>query len=182
MNSWSVMFVDMRAGATTRLDCLKGLGLRFVQTATGAMKRWVRDTIGLWPALEMRNRIVMGPRLPKLIRFENEEVARLQLQLGMTPTAKIACIIPTYKRPEGVAAAVHSILAQERHDFVIIVVDDGAGLPALPADPRLFAVSLSRNCGIACPIRSSLHFWTTTIAGGPGISQWPWKRSNGAWI
>ena len=37
---------------------------------------------------------------------------------------------------------------------MIIVVDDGAGLPALPHDPRLFAVSLSRNCGIAGLVRN----------------------------
>ena len=117
-------------------------------------KGWVRRTIGLWPAMELRNRIVMAPRLPGIIRFENEEVARLKRQLGTVPTATIACIIPTYKRPEGVIAAVNSVLAQERRDFVIIVVDDGAGLPALPNDPRLFAVSLSRNCGIAGLVRN----------------------------
>ncbi len=118
------------------------------------LKRWVRGTIGLWPALEMRNRIVMAPQLPRLARFENREVARLRIQLGTVPTAKIACIIPTYKRPEGLIAAINSILAQERQDFVIIVVDDGAGLPPLPSDPRLFAVSLSRNSAVLGLVRN----------------------------
>jgi glycosyltransferase involved in cell wall biosynthesis len=108
----------------------------------------------LWPALEMRNRVVTAHRLPKIIRFENEEVARLRCQLGTVPAAKIACIIPTYKRPKGLAAAIHSILAQTRQDFVVIIVDDGGGLPDIPADPRLFAVSLSRNCGIAGLVRN----------------------------
>lgn len=108
----------------------------------------------MWPVLEMRNRIVMGLYLPRLIRFENEEVARLRLQLGIVPTAKIACIIPTYKRPEGLIASINSILAQERQDFVIIVVDDGAGLPVLPSDPRLFAVSLSRNSAVLGLVRN----------------------------
>jgi len=76
------------------------------------------------------------------------------MQLGAVPTAKIACIIPTYKRPEGLTSAINSILTQEYRDFVIIVVDDGAGLPTLPCDPRLFAVSLSRNCGIAGLVRN----------------------------
>lgn len=118
------------------------------------VKRWVRSVIGIWPALEMRNRIIMAPYLRRWIRFENAEVERLRLQLGAVPTAKIACIIPTYKRPEGLISAINSILAQECRDFVIIVVDDGAGLPALPGDPRLFAVSLSRNCGIAGLVRN----------------------------
>ena len=121
---------------------------------TKTAKGWIRRTIGLWPAMELRNRIVMARSLPGIIRFENEEVARLSRQLGTIPTATIACIVPTYKRPEGVIAAINSILAQDRQDFVIIVVDDGAGLPALPHDPRLFAVSLSRNCGIAGLVRN----------------------------
>ena len=127
-----------------------GLAKFITQTA----RRWIRRTIGLWPAMELRNRIVMAGNLPGITRFENEEVARLSRQLGTVPTAAIACIIPTHKRPEGVIAAVNSILAQERQDFVIMVVDDGAGLPTLPRDPRLFAVSLSRNCGIAGLVRN----------------------------
>ena len=118
------------------------------------MKRWIRNTLGIWPALEMRNRIVMAPYVPRWVRFENAEVERLGLLLGTVPTAKIACIIPTYKRPEGLISAINSILAQECRDFVIVVIDDGAGLPALPHDPRLFAVSLSRNCGIAGLVRN----------------------------
>jgi glycosyltransferase involved in cell wall biosynthesis len=127
-----------------------GLATFIMQTA----RRWIRRTVGLWPAMELRNRIVMAGSLPGITRFEYEEVARLSRQLGTVPTAAIACIIPTYKRPEGVIAAVNSILAQERQDFVIMVVDDGAGLPALPSDPRLFAVSLSRNYGIAGLVRN----------------------------
>jgi hypothetical protein len=128
------------------------MGLASVIIEAG--KRWVRRTIGLWPAMELRNRIVMARHLPAIVRFENEEVARLSRQLGTVPTAAIACIIPTYRRPVKLIAAIHSILAQERQDFVIIVVDDGAGLPVLPSDPRLFAVSLSRNCGIAGLVRN----------------------------
>jgi glycosyltransferase involved in cell wall biosynthesis len=35
-----------------------------------------------------------------------------------------------------------------------MVVDDGAGLPPLPDDPRVFGVSLSRNCGIPGIVRN----------------------------
>jgi len=128
--------------------------MRLASLFSATVRRWVRSRLGIWPALEMRNRIIMAPYLPQQIRFENAEVKRLRLQLGAVPTAKIACIVPTYKRPEGLVSAINSILAQERGDFVIIVVDDGAGLPALPRDPRLFAVSLSRNCGIAGLVRN----------------------------
>jgi hypothetical protein len=119
------------------------------------VKARLRRTFGLWPMMELRNRIVMGRRGAAFTRFEDAEVARLSAELGATPTARIACIIPTYRRPEGVVASVKSILAQERQDFVVVVVDDGAGLPAdLPKDPRVFAVSLSRNSAVLGLVRN----------------------------
>jgi hypothetical protein len=120
----------------------------------GATKRWLRRTIGVWPLMELRNRLQMGHAVPSLIRFEDAEVDRLSRQLGQVPTANIACIIPTFRRPEGVVASVNSILGQERQDFVVIIVDDGAGLPPLPQDPRVFAVSLSRNSKVLGLVRN----------------------------
>jgi len=35
-----------------------------------------------------------------------------------------------------------------------MVIDDGGGLPDLPNDPRIFPVSLSRNCGVAGLVRN----------------------------
>jgi glycosyltransferase involved in cell wall biosynthesis len=102
----------------------------------------------------MWNSAVLGARLPGLIRFENREVARLRSILGQAPEAKIACIVPTFKRHQGLLKAIDSILGQQRQDFVIIVVDDGAGLPKLPADPRIFAVSLSRNSAVLGIVRN----------------------------
>jgi hypothetical protein len=119
-----------------------------------SVKAAIRKKIGLWPALEIWNSVALSPRLPELIRFENKEVARLRSELGQVPEAKIACIIPTFKRPQGLLKAIDSILAQERQDFVIVVVDDGAGLPKLPADSRLFAVSLSRNSAVLGIVRN----------------------------
>lgn len=122
---------------------------------TAPVKKLVRSTIGIWPAMEMRNRVVMGHREPSLIAFENAEVARLAAQIGHKPTAPIAVIVPTYKRPVQVLDAINSILRQERQDFVIMVVDDGAGLPdKLPDDPRLTAVSLSRNSAVLGLVRN----------------------------
>lgn len=124
-------------------------------SVTQAGKRLLRGLVGVWPAMEFRNWVVMGPELPALNRFEDDEVARLRAQLGVVPEARIACVIPTHKRPEGVVASINSILQQQRQDFVIIVVDDGAGLPdKLPDDPRLFAVSLSRNTKVLGMVRN----------------------------
>ena len=90
----------------------------------------------------------------RIIRFENSEVARLRSMLSQVPKAKIACIIPTFKRPEGLLAAIDSVLAQDCQDFVVIIVADGSGLPKLPADPRIFGLSLSRNSTIAGLVRN----------------------------
>ncbi len=126
-----------------------------IDRISAGIRRAIRQRFGLWPILELRNRVTMAPALPRLTRFENNEVSRLTAELGHVPTANIACVIPTYKRPDGLVASINSILAQERQDFVIIVVDDGAGLPAvLPQDPRLFSVSLSRNSAVLGLVRN----------------------------
>jgi hypothetical protein len=119
-----------------------------------SVKASIRKSIGLWPAREIWTTAVLGPRVPGLVRFENREVARLRSSLRQVPEAKTACIIPTFKRPQGLLKAIDSILAQEHQDFVIMVVDDGAGLPPLPADPRIFAVSLSRNSAVLGIVRN----------------------------
>lgn len=77
---------------------------------------------------------------------ENSEVNRLVRQLPRLPSAKVAVIIPTYRRPILLANAVRSVLAQTESDLVAMVVDDGGGqLGALPEDPRVVTLSLSRN-------------------------------------
>lgn len=119
-----------------------------------SFKAVVRSKIGLWPAMEMWNLVTMAPALPRLIQFENKEVTRLRSELGVVPTARIACIIPTFKRPDRLMTAINSILAQDCQDFVIMVVDDGGGLFNLPRDPRIFPVSLSRNCAVAGLVRN----------------------------
>jgi glycosyltransferase involved in cell wall biosynthesis len=63
-------------------------------------------------------------------------------------------IISTYRRPDSLVRAVHSALAQTVEDHVVLVVDDGGGLPPLPQDRRLFAVSLSSNTATAGVVRN----------------------------
>jgi glycosyltransferase involved in cell wall biosynthesis len=122
--------------------------------ASAAARRLLRRQLGIWPMMEFRNKLVAAPKLPGLARLEKREVARLTPSHGALPKGRVACIIPTFRRPEGVVNAIRSILDQEFQDFVIVVVDDGAGLPELPADPRIFAVSLSRNTAVLGLVRN----------------------------
>lgn len=70
------------------------------------------------------------------------------------PTALVTTVIPTFRRPRQLRAAVASALAQTVRDHLVIVVDDGAGVGPLPADPRLRVVSLSRNTGVLGLVRN----------------------------
>lgn len=70
---------------------------------------------------------------------------RLRAELGAPRYAQVLVVIPTFKRPAGLIRAVASALAQKSEDLLVIVVDDGGGLPELPDDSRLLAVSLRRN-------------------------------------
>ncbi|MFC1411670.1 glycosyltransferase family 2 protein [Streptacidiphilus sp. N1-12] len=106
---------------------------------------------------EARNKVLLAPSAVRLRRFEDAEVLRLAPATAQVPSALVATVIATHRRPEALAAAVRSALAQTEPDQVVVVVDDGAGLPpagALPDDPRLFAVSLSRNIGTAGVVRN----------------------------
>ena len=88
-------------------------------------------------------------------RYEDAEVARLRRLLGIdVQRADVVTIIATYRRPDGLVAAVRSALAQGIDDHLVVVVDDGGGLPDLPTDPRVLAVSLSRNYGCLGMVRN----------------------------
>ena len=96
-----------------------------------------------------------GWRIPTLRRFERREAERLGRALkGRSLQAKVACIVPTYRRAASPYPANKSILAQTERDLVVVVVDDGGGLPQLPDDPRVVGVSLSRHTGIAGVVRN----------------------------
>ncbi|HEV7195644.1 MAG TPA: glycosyltransferase [Pedococcus sp.] len=109
-------------------------------------KAWLRGHFGLWPLLELRNRLIWGPNAAAWRLFEWREVRRLSNALGPLPETGVTTIIPTYRRPELLPAAVASALGQTVTDHLVVVVDDGGGgLPELPQDDRLIAISLSRN-------------------------------------
>ncbi|GHH58131.1 glycosyltransferase family 2 protein [Lentzea cavernae] len=114
-------------------------------------RKALRDAFGLWPLHEAKNNVVLGRHVGKLRRFEDDEVHRLG---PARPQALVATVIPTYRRPELLVDAVNSALAQTVTDQVVVVVDDGAGLPALPDDPRLHAVGLSRNTAVLGLVRN----------------------------
>ncbi|GGU23669.1 glycosyltransferase family 2 protein [Streptomyces daghestanicus] len=104
---------------------------------------------------EARNKILLAPSALRLRRTENAELRRLAAAAAPAPPpALVATVIATHRRPEALRAAVRSALEQTVRDQVVVVVDDGAGLPELPADPRLFAVSLTRNTGVAGVVRN----------------------------
>ncbi|MEU9391035.1 glycosyltransferase family 2 protein [Streptomyces sp. NPDC048324] len=103
---------------------------------------------------EARNKVLLAPSALRLRRVEDAETRRLSAVLPTPPSALVATVIATHRRPEALRAAVRSALGQTVRDQVVIVVDDGAGLPELPSDPRLFAVSLARNTGVAGVVRN----------------------------
>ena len=121
----------------------------------GGLREWVRRTVGFIPLLEWRNRLLMSHAVPGIFLRESREVSRIRQTLaGGRTSATVACIVPTYRRHDRLIAAIDSILKQTVQDFVVIVVDDGGGLPQLQDDPRIIAVSLSRNTGIAGVVRN----------------------------
>ena len=62
--------------------------------------------------------------------------------------------MPTFRRPGLLIDAIESALAQSFEDNVVIVVDDGGGLPPLPSHAKLRAVSLSRNTKVLGLVRN----------------------------
>ena len=123
--------------------------------------RWGKDMLNRlvgWQVLfEARNKILKWPDVLRMRRFEDREVKRLRSQAPV-PSARVAVVIPTYKRPDGLAAAVNSVLGQTWSDFVVVVVDDGGGgleAAKLPTgDPRLRTVSLSENSHVLGLVRN----------------------------
>ncbi|MDQ0935598.1 glycosyltransferase family 2 protein [Streptomyces turgidiscabies] len=130
-------------------------------TVSGAARRVARAPWTLLKALfgwlvlfEVRNKILLAPTAVRLRRIEDAETRRLAATLPSPPTALVATVIATHRRPEALRAAVRSALDQTVGNHVVIVVDDGAGLSELPDDPRLFAVSLAHNTGAAGIVRN----------------------------
>lgn len=89
------------------------------------------------------------PLAPWLARLERAEAAQAVRSWGRRPVAPVAVVIATRPRRGSLVAAVGSVLAQTAGDLAVIVVDDGGGLPPLPADPRLHAYTPSRPSALA---------------------------------
>ncbi|AEV84008.1 family 2 glycosyl transferase [Actinoplanes sp. SE50] len=116
-----------------------------------SLKKRLRDRYGWLPLEELRNKVVLGHTAVGLARFERAEVRRLLPTLpgGVRPRARVAVIVLTYQRADGLARAVESVLAQTMKDLVLIVVDDAGGqVPDLPPDPRLHTVALRHNINV----------------------------------
>ncbi len=119
------------------------------------VRQGLRGRYGIWPLHEARNKLLDWPGAIRLRAFEDAEVRRLSAATdARIPPATVTTVIPTYRRPEALVAAVASALAQDVAEHTVVVVDDGGGLPDLPDDPRLVAVSLRRNTGSVAIVRN----------------------------
>jgi glycosyltransferase involved in cell wall biosynthesis len=58
-------------------------------------------------------------------------------------------IIPTCNRPQFLAEAVASVLAQQNADFELLIANDGDALAALPQDPRIRHLENARRGAVS---------------------------------
>lgn len=125
-----------------------------MRAAKRRVARVLRARFGIWALYELRNKVLGWPKALAWRAREDREVRRLR-RSTVVPAAAVTTIVPTYRRPESLLRAVRSALAQEGVDsHTVLVVDDGAGLPQLPDDPRLVAVSLERNTAVLGLVRN----------------------------
>lgn len=117
------------------------------------VRRAVRARFGVWPVYETFNKVARSPGALRALMTERREIARLRRELGVRH-AEVVTVVPTYRRPESLARAVDSALAQDVPDHVVVVVDDGAGTPTLPPDDRVVVASLSRHTGHSGLVRN----------------------------
>ena len=142
----------MPAASVPRVDDDVAGAARMSPRAARAARARLRRSFGIWPLREAHHKVLRWPSAVRAARAERREVRRLGQVV--VPPALVATVVPTCARPELLARAVRSALAQTVEDHVVVVVDDGMGLPVLPDDPRLVAVSLSRNLGSAGVVRN----------------------------
>ncbi|WP_250443497.1 glycosyltransferase [Actinotalea sp. C106] len=135
--------------APGRTDAPRGVRGRL---ALGARRR-LRARFGIWVLYEARNKVLGMPGAIAGLLREDAEVRRLR-HTTHVPPATVTTVMPTYRRPEALQRAVASALGQDWNDHTVIVVDDGGGLPDLPEDPRLVAVSLRSNTSRVSLVRN----------------------------
>ena len=126
--------------------------------SSGATRAWLRASFGIWPLFEARNKALGWPRRARG-HASGAPRGTPPGRACQVPTALVTTILPTYRRPESlVACRATAPWPRRSSEHVVVVVDDGGGLPELPDDPRLVAVSLSRNvrtCGRRCATSAS---------------------------
>jgi len=114
----------------------------------------VRHTVGTLPLFDLGLKLRGLRYAVSATLLERREAKLLVRRWGSIPSADVVTIIATYKRPEQLLRAVESAVAQDVESHVVVVVDDGGGLPPLPDHPRVFAGSLSKNQGTAGTTRN----------------------------
>ncbi len=121
-----------------------------------AAKRVLRARFGIFPILELRNKLQHPFATLGLYRAELRESRQLLERLGGPVVADIVTIIPTYRRPDLVRDAVASALAQRvgTASHRVIVVDDGGGDVEPFEDVRVRVVTLARNTASAGVVRN----------------------------
>lgn len=126
--------------------------MSFGRSVKRPLQKLVQSTIGEVVAHEWWYSLLRAHTTVRNRILERREVARA----GIQPVhANIVTIIPTYRRPELLSAAVRSALDQDVADHAVLVVSDGEPIEAvLPEDPRLHLIEMSRNCGVAGVVRN----------------------------
>ncbi|MBP2473934.1 glycosyltransferase involved in cell wall biosynthesis [Crossiella equi] len=110
------------------------------------VKQALRRTVGRYAVGERYWRVKFAAARAAARRAEDHEVATVASTLETRPSALVTVVVPTYRRPEQLGAAVRSALAQTVTDLSVVVVDDGGGeVGGLPADPRLTVLALGAN-------------------------------------
>jgi glycosyltransferase involved in cell wall biosynthesis len=122
-----------------------GAGGGDLMTVASAVKGLLKERVGYMRLMDIKTKTLFGWQAIGARRFENEEVARLSAVVVGRPRARVATIMPTFRRPELLRAALESVLSQTVGDQVVVVVDDGGGVDLDCDDPRVHVVSLSRN-------------------------------------
>lgn len=111
-------------------------------------RRVVRSAVGYLPALDLRLRVTRAVGTAALRAREEYEIRSLASATHGLPEARVATIIPTYRRNRLLREAVDSALAQTEDDHLVVVVDDGGNECTLAPHTRLRTLRLSRNVGV----------------------------------
>ena len=116
---------------------------------TSAWPPLLKEHLDVLPHWDLRLKVMHWPRAVAWRRWEDAEVARQRAAGVRPPAAGVDVVIPTFRRPEMLRAAVESVLRQTVQDLTVVVVDDGGGQTSgLPDDPRVHVVRLSRNARV----------------------------------